>query len=146
MSTPMRFPENLQPGVLGDKSKTLYNGRFAWDGPLLLAQGKIEMYAVVRTGGKQYRVTQGQTLLVELLPGQPGDRIELTDVLMLGEGDDVTVGQPLVEGAKVGAQITGQHRSRKVEVFRYKAKKRVRVRRGHRQRQTRLHIQSIEGP
>ncbi len=104
------------------------------------------MYAVVRTGGKQYRVTAGQTLLVELLPGQPGDRIELTDVLMLGEGDDVTVGQPLVEGAKVGAQITGQHRSRKVEVFRYKAKKRVRVRRGHRQRQTRLHIQSIEGP
>ncbi len=104
------------------------------------------MYAVVRTGGKQYRVTEGQTLLVELLPGQPGDSIELTDVLMLGEGDDVKIGRPLVEGATVSAQITGQHKSRKVNVFRYKAKKRVRVRRGHRQRQTRLQIQSIESP
>ncbi len=103
------------------------------------------MYAVVRTGGKQYRVIEGQTLLVEWLPGQPGDSVELTDVLMLGEGGDVTIGQPLVGGARVEAQITGQHKSRKVEVFRYKAKKRVRVRRGHRQRQTRLQIQSIKG-
>ncbi len=103
------------------------------------------MYAIVRTGGKQYRVTEGQILEVEALPGEPGDSVELTDVLMLGEGKDVKIGQPLIEGAKVGAQITGQHKSRKVQVFRYKAKKRVRVLRGHRQRQTRLQIQSIEG-
>lgn len=104
------------------------------------------MFAIVRTGGKQYRVTEGQILEVEALPGQPGDNIELTEVLMLGQGDGVKIGSPLVAGAKVGAQITGQHKSRKIQAFRYKAKKRVRVLRGHRQRHTRLQIQSIEGP
>lgn len=104
------------------------------------------MFAIVRTGGKQYRVTEGQILEVEKLPGLPGDNIELTEVLMLGEGEAVKIGNPIVAGAKVGAQITGQHKSRKVQAFRYKAKKRVRVLRGHRQRHTRLQIQSIEGP
>lgn len=101
------------------------------------------MYAVVRTGGKQYRVIEGQTLEVEYLPGATGDMVELTEVLMLADGSNIQVGQPFVAGARVHAQITGQHKGRKIEVFRYKPKKRVRVRRGHRQLQTRLQVESI---
>lgn len=101
------------------------------------------MYAVVRTGGKQYRVTAGQILEVEALSGQPGDQVELTDVLLLADGDRITVEPRLLEGACVQAQITGQRKGRKIEVFRYRPKKRVRVRRGHRQRRTRLQIESI---
>lgn len=105
------------------------------------------MYAIVRTGGKQYRVTEGQTLEVEKLPGATGDAVDLTDVLMLADGEDIRVGTPLVEGASVQARITGQHKSRKIRVFRYKPKKRVRVRRGHRQSQTRLLVEGItHGP
>ncbi len=105
-------------------------------------QGWI-MYAVVRTGGKQYRVTAGQILEVEALSGQPGDPVELTDVLLLADGDKIIVEPRLLEGACVQAQITGQRKGRKIEVFRYRPKKRVRVRRGHRQRRTRLQIESI---
>ncbi len=105
------------------------------------------MYAIVRTGGKQYRVTEGQTLEVEKLPGATGDSIELTDVLMLADGEDVKVGTPFVQGASVQAKITGQRKGRKVRVFRYKPKKRVRVRRGHRQNHTRLLVEGItSGP
>ena len=101
------------------------------------------MYAIVRTGGKQYRVAEGQTLEVEKLPGATGDSVQLTNVLMLADGEDVKVGTPFVEGASVQARITGQHKGRKVRVFRYKPKKRVRVRRGHRQNHTRLLVEGI---
>ncbi len=103
------------------------------------------MYAIVRTGGKQYRVTEGQTFEVEKLPGEIGDTVPLTDVLMLADGANVRVGTPLVAGASVQARITGQHKGRKVRVFRYKPKKRVRVRRGHRQHHTRLQVEAITG-
>lgn len=101
------------------------------------------MYAVVRTGGKQYRVAAGDILEVEKLSGDVGDTITLDDVLLVAEGGSVTVGQPTVEGASVTAKITGQHRGKKIQVFRYQAKKRVRVRRGHRQYLTRLEIDSV---
>lgn len=101
------------------------------------------MYAVVRTGGKQYRVAEGQTLEVEYLPGETGEKVDLNEVLMLSDGDLLQVGHPLVEGAAVHATITGQHKGRKIEVFRYKPKKRVRVRRGHRQALTRLQVDRI---
>lgn len=101
------------------------------------------MYAVVKTGGKQYRVAAGDVLEVEKLDGAVGDSITLDDVLLVADGDNVTVGQPMVDGASVTAKITGQHRGKKIMVFRYRPKKRIRVRKGHRQYLTRLEIESI---
>ena len=103
------------------------------------------MYAVVRTGGKQYRVTLGDNLEVEKLAGDVGDSIVLDDVLMVARDEGIQIGQPTVEGASVTARITGQHRGEKILVFRYRPKKRVRVRRGHRQFLTRLQILKISG-
>ena len=102
------------------------------------------MYAVIRTGGKQYRVAAGDILEVEKLDGNVGDSITLDDVLMVVSDDAVTIGQPQVEGASVTAKITGQHRGEKIRVFRYSPKKRIRVRRGHRQYLTRLQIESVQ--
>lgn len=101
------------------------------------------MHAVIRTGGKQYYVTAGDILEVDKLEGNVGDNITIVDVLLLAGAGDVTVGQPTVAGATVTAKITGQHRGQKIRVFRYRPKKRIRVRKGHRQYLTRLHIQSI---
>ena len=101
------------------------------------------MYAVVRTGGKQYRVAAGDILEVEKLTGDVGDTITLDDVLLVADGDTVTVGQPTVDGAAVTATITGQYRGKKIQVFRYQPKKRVRVRKGHRQYLTRLEIGAV---
>lgn len=101
------------------------------------------MHAVIRTGGKQYYVAAGDILEVDKLEGNVGDNITLGDVLLLAGAGDVTVGQPTVAGATVTAKITGQHRGQKIRVFRYRPKKRIRVRKGHRQYLTRLHIQSI---
>jgi len=102
------------------------------------------MHAVIRTGGKQYYVTAGDTLEVEKLVGEIGETITFTDVLMVANDADVTVGQPTVAAAAVTARITGQYRGTKILVFRYRPKKRIRVRRGHRQLITRLEIQSIK--
>lgn len=103
------------------------------------------MYAVVRTGGKQYRVSPGDILEVEKLAGDVGDSIVLEDVLMVAGDEGIEIGQPNVAGASVTARITGQHRGEKILVFRYRPKKRVRVRRGHRQYLTRLQIDKISG-
>ena len=103
------------------------------------------MYAVVRTGGKQYRVAPGDILEVEKLAGDVGDSVVLDDVLMVSGADGVRIGRPNVEGASVTARITGQRRGEKILVFRYRPKKRVRVRRGHRQYLTRLQIHKISG-
>ena len=103
------------------------------------------MYAVVRTGGKQYRVGPGDILEVEKLTGKVGDSVVLDDVLLVSSGNDVRIGQPNVDGASVTAKITGQHRAEKILAFRYRPKKRVRVRRGHRQYLTRLQIHKISG-
>jgi len=114
--------------------------------PSLLKRGRErekQMYAVVKTGGKQYRVAAGDILEVEKLVGDVGDSLTLDEVLLVADGDNVTVGRPMVEGASVTAKITGQHRGKKIMVFRYRPKKRIRVRRGHRQYLTRLEIESI---
>jgi large subunit ribosomal protein L21 len=101
------------------------------------------MHAVIRTGGKQYYVTAGDILEVEKLEGNVGDTLTLADVLMIAGDGAVNVGQPVVEGASVTVKITGQHRGEKIRVFRYRPKKRIRVRKGHRQYLTRLEIQTI---
>ena len=103
------------------------------------------MYAVIRTGGKQYRVSPGDILEVEKLAGEVGDSVVLEDVLLVAGEDGVEIGQPNVAGASVTARITGQHRGEKILVFRYRPKKRVRVRRGHRQYLTRLQVHKISG-
>jgi large subunit ribosomal protein L21 len=101
------------------------------------------MYAVIRTGGKQYSVAVGNQVEVEKLDGDVGSTITLEDVLLVANGDNVQVGQPTVDGATVVAKITGQYRGNKIIVFRYRPKKRIRVRKGHRQYLTRLQIESI---
>ena len=102
------------------------------------------MYAVIRTGGKQYSVAPGESVEVEKLPGNVGETIQLTDVLLVANGDVVRVGTPTVAGATVSAKITGQYKGNKVRILRYRPKKRIRVRMGHRQFITRLQIESIQ--
>jgi large subunit ribosomal protein L21 len=102
------------------------------------------MYAVIRTGGKQYSVAPGESVEVEKLPGNVGETIQLTDVLLVSNGDAVQIGTPTVAGASVSAKITGQYKGNKVRIMRYRPKKRIRVRMGHRQFITRLQIESIQ--
>ena len=104
------------------------------------------MHAVIRTGGKQYRVTLGQQVRVDRLAGAAGDTVDLTDVLLLSDEDSTTLGTPTVENAHVVASIVEQVRGRKILVFKYKSKKRYRKLRGHRQRHTDLRIEEIVGP
>ena len=100
-------------------------------------------YAIVQTGGKQYRVQQGDTIRVESVSPDIGTTLELSDVLMVSEGGDVTLGTPTVPGAKVVAQVVDHGKAKKVTVFKYKAKTRYRRKRGHRQRYTDLSITGI---
>jgi large subunit ribosomal protein L21 len=105
------------------------------------------MYAVVRAGGKQLRVEPGDEVLVEKLPGQPGERVELPDVLMIGGTEapaQVRVGSPRVEGARVVATIQGDAAGSKIRIFKYRRRKRYRLRKGHRQHYTRIRIDAIE--
>ncbi len=102
------------------------------------------MYAIVETGGKQYRVSLGDTFRVEKLPVDLGGTVELDRVLMIAEDENLTIGTPIVTGARVLCTVLEQDRAKKVIAFRYKAKKNVRVKRGHRQYFTRLRVDSIE--
>jgi large subunit ribosomal protein L21 len=101
------------------------------------------MYAVVKTGGKQYRVSPGDSIDVEKLPHDVGEQIELDQVLLVSNGSGAKIGQPLVEGAKVKATVTRQVRGRKVVIFKYRPSKRYRRKKGHRQHYTRLRIDEI---
>jgi large subunit ribosomal protein L21 len=100
------------------------------------------MYAVVRTGGKQYKVSQGEFLKVEKLEGAVGDTVEISEVLMIG-GEKVTVGAPLVAGATVVGKIVEQGKDKKILVFKMKRRKNHRKIRGHRQPRTILKIEQI---
>jgi len=101
------------------------------------------VYAVVRSGGKQYRVEEGRSVKLERLAGEPGDSIEIGDVLLIGDGENITVGAPTVAGARVVGTIAEQGRAKKVVVFRYKAKTRQRKKTGHRQPFTRVVVSDI---
>ena len=102
------------------------------------------MYAVVSSGGKQYKVQAGETLRVEKLPGDVGSEISFDNVLMVSDGDNVTIGQPVVENVAVHGHIVEQGRARKIIVFKYKRRKRYRKKQGHRQDYTAVKIDSIE--
>ena len=101
------------------------------------------MFAVVKTGGKQYRITKGDTIKVEKLTGEIGDKIELSDVLMVADGDNVQVGRPCVEGARVQAEIVDQGRHRKITIFKMRRRKNYRRKMGHRQPFTAIKILDI---
>jgi len=101
------------------------------------------MYAVIKTGGKQYKVSEGDLLKVEKLAGSVGDSIELDEVLMVG-GEEVKVGTPLLPNAKVTARIVEQGKDKKILVFKSKKRKGYRKKNGHRQPITRLKITGIE--
>jgi large subunit ribosomal protein L21 len=103
------------------------------------------MYAVIRTGGKQYRVAQGDKLRVEKLAGNVGDTVTLGEVLLVGEGDGVKVGAPTVGGAKVQARIVAQDRGAKITIFKFRRRKNYRRKTGHRQPFTALEITSVAG-
>jgi large subunit ribosomal protein L21 len=102
------------------------------------------MYAVVRTGGKQVRMAAGDQVRIEKLPGDVGDSIELSDVLLVGGGDAVKIGTPLVDGARVTATITAQARHPKIRVFKMKRRKGYRRTQGHRQAYTEIRVDDIQ--
>ena len=102
------------------------------------------MYAVVATGGKQYKVSEGDIIYVEKLEAEVDSTIELDKVLMVNKDEGLVVGKPVVEGAKVNAKILAQGKSKKILVFKYKAKKDYRKRQGHRQPYTKLQIEKID--
>lgn len=101
------------------------------------------MYALVKTGGKQYRVSKDDTILVERLSAEEGEQIILNDIVMLGDGDKVTIGTPLVDGAGVSATVVRQTRGPKIIIFRRKRRKNHRRTQGHRQDLTLLKINDI---
>ena len=100
------------------------------------------MYAVIKTGGKQYRVAEGDRLRVEKLEGAVGDTVNFGEVLMLG-GERIAIGTPLVAGAKVSAEIVGQGLGKKIIVFKMRRRKRYRRKNGHRQPFTELKVKGI---
>ena len=103
------------------------------------------MYAVIKTGGKQYRVAANDTLIVEKLEGEAGATVEFTEVLMLGGDGGAKIGSPLIEGAKVTAEVVEQGRAKKVIAFKKRRRKNSRRKRGHRQHQTTVRIKDIVG-
>lgn len=102
------------------------------------------MYAVIKTGGKQYRVTEGDVLKVEKLSGEVGGDIEFSEVLAVGEGGDVKIGTPVVEGATVQAEVLEHGKNKKVLVFKKKRRKGYSRKHGHRQHFTNVRIKSIK--
>lgn len=102
------------------------------------------MYAIIRDRGMQYRVEQGQVLEIDLIEeAAAGSQIELAEVLLVGDGEAVQVGAPLVSGARVVAEVLGERKGEKIVVFRYQNKKRYRRRTGHRQRYTQIKVSQI---
>ena len=106
----------------------------------------MKIYAIIETGGKQYKVTPGAVIDVDRMDVAEGDTVEVEKVLIIADGEKITVGTPAVEGAKVIATSQGEVRGDKIIVLKYKPKIRYRKKTGHRQRYTRLTIDSIVGP
>jgi large subunit ribosomal protein L21 len=103
------------------------------------------MYAVIKTGGKQYRVMQGETLRVEKLPGDVGTAVKFDQVLLVGSGEEITLGAPNVAGAVVDATIKSQGRGEKVRIIKFRRRKHHQKQMGHRQYYTEVEITGISG-
>ena len=103
------------------------------------------MYAVIKTGGKQYRVSSGEKLRIELLQAEVGSAVQFAEVLAIGEGDSVKVGAPFIDGASVKATVVSQGRGDKVHIFKMRRRKHYRKSQGHRQSYTEVQIDEIVG-
>jgi large subunit ribosomal protein L21 len=103
----------------------------------------VPVYAIVQSGGKQYRVEPGAVLALERLPGEVGSRVELDQVLLVSDGSRIQVGHPLVAGARVVSEIVAHTRGEKIDVFKFKKRKKYRRKQGHRQELTRVRIAEI---
>ena len=103
------------------------------------------MYAVIKTGGKQYRVAAGEKLKIEQIPAEVGAEITLDQILMLGEGESVKIGTPFVTGAAVKATVLSQGRHDKIKIFKMRRRKHYQKHQGHRQNYTEIRIDSISG-
>ena len=102
------------------------------------------MYAIVESGGRQYRAEVGHTFSVEKLPYEVGEQIEMDNVLLVADDGDVNIGRPYLEGASVKATVVEQYKGKKIFVWKYRPRKRYRRRQGHRQQYTRLRIDEID--
>jgi len=102
------------------------------------------MYAIVKTGGKQYKAAKDDVLIIEKLEGEAGTAIELAEVLMVVDGESTTIGSPFVKGAIVRGEIVRQGKAKKIDAFNYKPKKNERKRWGHRQPETHVRITAVE--
>ena len=100
-------------------------------------------YAIVEDGGKQYRAVEGSIIEVDHYQSEIGEKVDLENVLLLSDGDEITIGTPTIEGAKIEATVLEHFKAPKIVVFKYKPKERYRVKKGHRQKYTRLRIDSI---
>ena len=103
------------------------------------------MYAVIKTGGKQYRVQQGDVIFVEKIDSQADKAVTFEEVLLVNDGDQTRIGAPTVAGAKVEGKVLGQVKGQKIVVYKYKAKKNERKKQGHRQPYTKVEITAING-
>jgi large subunit ribosomal protein L21 len=106
------------------------------------------MYAIIQSGGKQYRVTEGKKVKVEKLPKNPGEDVEIKEVLVVNDGANTVVGAPYVEGAHINGKVVSQGKARKVIVFKYKRRKDSKTKKGHRQPYTEVLVEkiSLEAP
>jgi large subunit ribosomal protein L21 len=111
---------------------------------LILLDVEAGMYAVIQTGGKQYRVAPGDMVKVEKLEGEKGDPVTFDKVLLTSDGEDIHLGNPYLEGARVLGRITGHGKNRKIIVFKYKRRKGYRKKQGHRQNFTLIQVDNIE--
>ena len=102
------------------------------------------MYAIVKTGGKQFKAAEGETIIVEKLEGEPGTAFDLTEVIAVLDGDSTTLGSPFVKGASVQLEIVRQTKAKKINALNYKAKKNERKRWGHRQPETHLRVTGVK--
>jgi len=102
------------------------------------------MYAVIKTGGKQYRLSEGDTVRVETLDAEEGSSIEFDNILMVADGDNITVGAPYVDGGKVVAKVKAHGRHKKIEIIKFNRRKHYDKRTGHRQNYTELEVTSIQ--
>ena len=103
------------------------------------------MYAVIKTGGKQYRVQQGDVIFVEKIDAQADEAVTFEEVLLVNDGETTKIGKPVVEGVKVEGKVLAQVKSKKIVVYKYKAKKNERKKQGHRQPYTKVEITAING-
>ena len=103
------------------------------------------MYAVIKTGGKQYRVQQGDVIFVDKIDSQADEAVTFEEVLLVNDGDQTRIGAPTVAGAKVEGKVLGQVKGQKIVVYKYKAKKNERKKQGHRQPYTKVEITAING-